>query len=194
MQTFVWNSRFETGIPSVDDQHRQLVNIVNRVGDALIDGHATEESILGAFKELENYALYHFDDEEHLMLAAGVDHRHTDLHKQHHLQFFDQLTSMWRGRTELDNPAEALLDFLSSWLTFHILEEDQSMARQIALIEAGVSADEAFQREHQQADNSSAILLAAMHKLYHVLTLQNKALAEANERLESKVATLEKRS
>jgi signal transduction histidine kinase len=62
------------------------------------------------------------------------------------------------------------------------------MARQIALINQGVAASEALQHEQQSADNSSAVLLAAMHKLYHVLSLQNQALAEANERLEEKVA------
>ena len=33
MEAFVWDERFVTGIPSVDAQHRHLVDIVNRVGD-----------------------------------------------------------------------------------------------------------------------------------------------------------------
>jgi hemerythrin-like metal-binding protein len=188
MQAFVWNSRFETGIASVDEQHRQLVDIVNRVGDVLIDGGATEESISGVFGELARYAQYHFADEERLMAGSGINPDFAELHHQHHLQFVEQLTSIWKRRAELGNPAEILHGFLSSWLTFHILEEDQSMARQIALINQGIAANEAFQREQQSADNSSAVLLAAMHKLYHVLSLQNQALAEANERLEEKVA------
>jgi len=188
MQAFIWNSRFETGIASIDEQHHRLVDIVNRVGDVLIDGGATEESIGTVFSELVDYAQYHFADEERLMAIAGVDRRHTELHQQHHIQFFEQVTSMWKRRAELGNPAEVLQGFLSSWLTFHILEEDQSLARQITLIEQGIPADEAFQREQRQSDNTSAVLLSAMHELYHVLTLQNKALAEANERLEEKVA------
>lgn len=95
---------------------------------------------------------------------------------------------MWKGRADLVNPAEVLQGFLSSWLAFHILEEDQSMARQLTLIGQGMTAEDAFLREQVQADNTSAVLLAAMHKLYHVLALQNKDLAEANERLEEKVA------
>lgn len=188
MEAFVWNSRFETGIASVDEQHRRLVDIVNRIGEALIDGNATDDSISKIFDELAQYATYHFEDEERLMAQADIASRHIELHHQHHQQFVEQLTSMWKGRAELGNPADVLHGFLSSWLTFHILEEDQSMARQIALVNQGVAADAAFQQEQLPVDQSSAVLLAAMHQLYHVLTLQNKALADANIRLEEKVA------
>ncbi|HZW25468.1 MAG TPA: bacteriohemerythrin [Gallionella sp.] len=188
MEAFVWNSRFETGIASVDEQHRRLVDIINRIGEVLIDGNATEVSISGVFGELAKYATYHFADEERLMTEAGIAARHIELHRQHHRQFVEQLGSMWKGRAELGNPADVLHGFLSSWLTFHILEEDQSMARQIALVNRGVAADAAFQQEQQPADKGSAVLLAAMHQLYHVLSLQNNALSEANTRLEEKVA------
>jgi hemerythrin len=52
MEAFVWNARFETGITSVDEQHRKLVDITNRIGDVLIDGSASEESIAQVFAEL----------------------------------------------------------------------------------------------------------------------------------------------
>lgn len=188
MRAFVWNSRFETGIASVDEQHRRLVDMVNRLGDVLIDGSATEESISGVFGELADYAKYHFADEERLMAEAGLDRHHSELHRQHHQRFVDQLTRMWTGRVELGNPAEVLHGFLSSWLVFHILEEDQSMARQIGLVNQGMAADEAFRHEQHKADNTSAVLLTAMSQLYHVLSLQNIALADSNKRLEDKVA------
>jgi len=188
MQAFVWNKRFETGIASVDEQHRRLVEIVNQMGEVLIDGSSTEASINEVFATLAEYAQFHFADEERLMAEASLNQGSADMHQQHHREFVAQLTTMWKGRADLVNPAEVLQGFLASWLAFHILEEDQSMARQLLLIEQGVGADEAFQREEVQADNSSAVLLAAMHKLYHVLALQNKDLADANERLEEKVA------
>jgi two-component system NtrC family sensor kinase len=188
MKAFTWSPRFETGIASVDAQHRGLVDIVNRMGNCLIDDSATERSLAAVFDELAAYALGHFADEERLMHEAGLDPRHVEQHQHHHQQFVEQLTQMWQDRRELKNPAEVLQGFLSSWLTFHILEEDQSMARQIAQVAQGVAADAALAHEQEQADNTSAILLAAMHQLYHVLALQNKGLAEANERLEEKVA------
>jgi hemerythrin-like metal-binding protein len=188
MKAFHWSRRFETGLASVDEQHRRLVDIVNQMGNCLIDDSATDSSLAAVFDELAAYAQFHFVDEERLMREAGLAQHHIEQHQNHHQQFVEQLTQMWQGRHDIKKPAEVLQGFLSSWLTFHILEEDQSMARQIALVAQGVDAEAALAHEQQQADNTSAILLAAMQQLYHVLALQNKGLTEANERLEEKVA------
>jgi hemerythrin-like metal-binding protein len=188
MKAFVWDTCFETGFALVDDQHRRLVDIVNRLGDVLIAGSATDTAMAAVFGELASYAQRHFADEESLMVQAGLDQRHVAAHRQHHAQFVAQLVSMWRGRAELGNAADVLHGYLSSWLTFHILEEDQAMARQITQVRKGASALEAFESDQAPRDVGSAVLLAAMGKLYHVLSLQNKALQEANQRLEDKVA------
>ncbi len=187
MEAFVWNARFETGIASVDEQHRRLVDITNRIGDVLIDGSASEESIAKVFSELADYAAYHFADEERLMDMAGISASHVQLHREHHQQFVEQLTTMWKGRANLADAANVLHGFLSSWLTYHILEEDQSMARQIALVRRGMKAEAAFEEEQMPSDQSSAVLLTAMHQLYHLLSIQNKALADSNVSLEAKV-------
>lgn len=191
MQAFVWNARFETGITPVDDQHRHLVDIVNALGEALISGSATEASLAATFGQLAEYAQFHFAEEETLMQQAHMLEPQILLHQQHHRQFVEQLSSMWGGRAEFQNPAEVLHGFLSSWLTFHILEEDHSMARQLEHIAHGMSPQKADAQERalaQATDSASAILLAAMHKLYHVLALQNTGLTQANARLEERVA------
>ena len=52
MEAFVWDERFVTGIPSVDAQHRHLVDIVNRVGDLLLaEGEGTDEALQQIFKQ-----------------------------------------------------------------------------------------------------------------------------------------------
>lgn len=84
-------------------------------------------------------------------------------------------------------PGEILHGFLTSWLSFHILDEDQSMARQIIAIRAGEAAEQTFATEHRDADNNVAVLLDALHKLYHLMALQNRDLADANLTLEAKV-------
>jgi hemerythrin-like metal-binding protein len=189
METFVWDQRFVTGIDIVDQQHRRLVDIINRVGDALLAGdHMSEGRMQILFLELSGYAREHFSDEEQLMRDAGLDPRHIDAHTRHHHQFVEQLASMWRARGAMKNPAETLYGFLSAWLAFHILGEDQSMARQIALADAGESATTAFEVESPPQDNSTAALLKALQTLYHVLAEQNRDLAEANDRLQREIA------
>ena len=82
-----------------------------------------------------------------------------------------------------------LLRFVTSWLTFHILDADQSMARQIHAIQAGRSPAEAFEAEEGPADAGNAALLGAVHTLLGVVAARNEALATMNAELESRVET-----
>jgi hemerythrin-like metal-binding protein len=189
MEAFVWDQRFVTGIDIVDTQHRHLVDIVNQVGDMLLGGSQFSESALQAlFKQLADYAVQHFADEEQLMKELALDRRHSDIHKGHHKDFIQQVISMWKSRATMKNPAEVLHGFLTAWLTFHILSEDQDMAHQIAQVKAGKTPEVAFDLEHREVDSSTSALLDALSKLYHVLSVTNQDLAETNVRLEEKVA------
>ena len=190
MEAFVWNRHFTTGLERVDQEHHQLVTLINQLGEALIAGPVQEpESLQATFGQLADYARYHFAEEERLMEEAGVSPLHRDPHRRHHVDFVEQLSSMWNSRNSMANAAETLHGFLRSWLGFHILGEDQSMARQIALIRSGKSPDQAYQEVHSsRSDNATVALLTALHNLYHVLSGQNRDLAAANFRLEERVA------
>jgi hemerythrin-like metal-binding protein len=190
MEAFVWDERFVTGIEIVDYQHHHLVDVVNEVGDMLLGGsQVTEGGLQNLFKGLADYAGQHFADEERLMAEAGLDPRHAEIHTRHHKEFVEQVVSMWKSRATMKNPAEVVHGFLTAWLTFHILSEDQNMARQIALVKAGQVPQIAFELEHRQVDSSTSALLDALHKLYHVLSVTNQDLAETNIHLEEKVAS-----
>ena len=140
------------------------------------------------FDELAEYAKYHFSEEERLQLDSGLASGHRDPHQKHHAQFVEQLSSMWNSRDTMSNPSEVLHGFLCAWLAFHILGEDQEMARQIALVRAGESSDNALDMAHKPLNNSAAALLTALGSVYHVLSEQNRDLASANQRLEERVA------
>ena len=190
MEAFVWDQNFTTGLERVDQQHHHLVELINQLGESLIAGHAQEpESLQATFGQLAEYAQYHFAEEERLMEETGVSPQHSDRHKRHHVGFVEQVSTMWASRNSMANAAETLHGFLRSWLGFHILGEDQAMARQIALIRSGKSADQAYQIDSAQKDNATSALLAALQNLYHVLSVQNADLAAANARLEERVAT-----
>ena len=189
MEAFAWGKLFETGIETVDAQHHRLVDLVNELGDvSIIREGMSEGSMQILFKQLSDYAREHFHDEEALMRKAGLDARHVDLHVRHHHLFVEQLMSMWRARAAMKHPCETFYDFLSAWLTFHILGEDQVMARQIERVHAGESAAAAYEIESQPKDNSTAALLQAVQTLYRLLAEQNHELADTNERLLQEIA------
>lgn len=189
METFVWNRHFTTGLERVDQQHRFLVGLINRLGESMFADNAEgSESLLLIFDQLTSYARYHFAEEERLMQETGICLRFLNHHKELHLNFVEQLTTIWNSRDSLANPAEILHGFLRSWLGSHILGVDQSLARQIALIKEGTPPDQAYEMEFARKDNAAAALLEAMNILYQVLSEQNRDLVATNLHLEERVA------
>lgn len=188
MKTFVWDEHFITGLETVDKQHHHLVDLFNQLGESLMAGNAdNDDALQDIFAQVADYAKYHFAEEERLMLEAGIAPQYLDRHRKIHHQFIDQVSAMWKTRSSISNPSEVFLGFLSSWLGYHILGEDQAMARQIALIRKGESPARAYEIETAPIDNNTAPLLTAMGNLYHVLSEQNRDLAAANLHLEERV-------
>jgi len=187
MQTFIWDAHFETGIQLVDTQHRQLVAIINELGDALSGQDISEERLQALFHQLAKYAQHHFHDEEQMMRDLGLDPRHSEQHFAHHHQFIEQVIALWRSRAAMAKPAETLHGFLATWLTVHILGEDQAMARQMLAIKQGRSAADSFEAERKSADTGTVVLLEALGRLYSLVSEQNRNLNEANISLEQRV-------
>ncbi|MBU1363816.1 MAG: PAS domain-containing protein [Gammaproteobacteria bacterium] len=92
-------------------------------------------------------------------------------------------------RTMHSGDLEFLLRFLSSWLAHHILGIDQSMARQIRKIRAGMTPEQAFEEEkHMVADPATTSLLSGMNAMFRMIAARNDELEKANTTLEAQVA------
>lgn len=76
MVAFRWDPCFLTGLPTVDEQHHYLVDIINQFGEHLMQPQgASQDEVERLIDELKRYTIYHFDDEEALMLRTGMDAR-----------------------------------------------------------------------------------------------------------------------
>lgn len=190
MQTFDWGDEFYTGIGPVDDQHHTLVDLFNKLSASLIDiERPTDADVQLAFSQLMDYTKYHFSTEEALMGKENVDSRHTVLHHQLHDDFTEQVRSIWGARSSLSNPAEFFLSFLTSWLCLHVLGVDQSLARQIALIQGGTSPQQAFESELiRPKDKGAEAMIKALRNTYQVVSRLSLDLISANHFLEERVA------
>lgn len=188
MDSFRWDRHFVTGIEEVDEQHRRLVDIINQFGSLLSQHEVDREDIETLFKQLSDYARYHFQEEETMMSEVGIDKRHFDYHvKAHHL-FLQEVTFMHEHVTsDYLSSANKLLSFLIHWLAYHILGIDQNMARQVKAIKKGVAADVAYEKEEQERNSTTAPLLAALDGLFHQVSERNKELLILNQSLEAKV-------
>ncbi len=121
-----WTSRYETGIAPIDAQHRNLVDVIRRLQEALEHGlpHATAMELAGF---LLRYVDEHFREEEAFMDRIGFpglrDHRliHERLRAR-------AVAIAARVAEEASGSAEELSLLLFEWLRDHILHDDFSYA------------------------------------------------------------------
>jgi len=189
MEAFHWDQHFVTGLPEVDDQHHHLVDMINRFSSLLAENVVDIQDVDRLFKQLADYAAYHFREEEGSMFEVNLDSRHIIRHLDQHKGFLEDVSSIYSGISSdnLDRE-ESLLKFLTHWLAFHILGQDQDMARQIKAIQSGMSSREAYEKLEQERVSATAPLLEALHGLFEHASMQNKELKQLNESLEEKVA------
>lgn len=188
MKSFIWNSNFETGIVEIDEQHQELVKIINNYSHLLANNSATIENIDQTLKTLVSYTEYHFCEEEMLMHKIGLDPRHIKLHKGLHHGLVEEIKSMI-PQNHSDNlfAKTYILDLIIHWLAYHILGTDMNMARQMEAIQSGHSAASAFELEEKAKDKSTEPLLEALNGLFSQVSIRNKELQTLNNSLEEKV-------
>jgi hemerythrin len=124
-----WKSEYSVGVTELDDDHKQLISIINRVVQAQDSGN----SVQWALQELEAYVQRHFTREEERL--TNVNYADFEEHKKEHQGFHDWLRS---ARITLAAEPEAgfyfgerLKEFLQNWLSHHILTTDMKYKGQI---------------------------------------------------------------
>ncbi|MBS1161583.1 MAG: PAS:Hemerythrin cation binding region [Proteobacteria bacterium] len=184
MEIFAWNDSFVTGEPVVDSEHQGLVRLINWLIEHQSSATPPEE-IAKVLQQLVHYAVTHFQHEEELMASTGCARRFAEIHHDVHADFGRQVVKM--GAMQSADP-EFLLRFLSSWLAHHILGMDQSMARQIRKIRAGLAPDLAYEEEKKLvADPATSSLLSGMNAMFRMIAERNDELEKANATLEAQV-------
>lgn len=189
IEPFEWAPHFETGLETVDEQHHRLVDLINLLSNRVASGQGlSARTIDRVLDGLSRYASFHFTSEEALMLDEGVDQRHTGPHFKAHADFVAEVERMREAaRLDSNKVAPVLLRFVTGWMTFHILDSDQTMARQIRAIRDGVSPADAFEQYAPLPDPGNAALLGAVHSLLGVVAQRNIELAAINNELEARV-------
>ncbi len=119
-----WTNVLRTGDEGLDNQHKYLVNTLNKLGDAINEGHGSENiaRILGI---LRFYAGWHFGKEEDCMEsyrcpAAGEN-------KKAHAVFMEKFNTFQLEFTTSGGTTDLALKIheeISDWIVNHILVVD----------------------------------------------------------------------
>ena len=126
-----WADTMATGIAEVDEQHRRLLDIFNRIVLAQTQD-VSREAVTALLNELVEYTRYHFREEERLMRRWRVSATHRSLHLRAHGSFRRFLRQAQACVGEhLPEVIVELMAFLAQWLLHHIMQVDMQMGREI---------------------------------------------------------------
>ena len=124
MENIVWmDEQYSVGVPSIDTQHRKLVDILNTVITAQ---HEKREGdvLFELVNELIEYAVVHFAHEEELLTQAGYPALVE--HKLAHYEFMKNALQLQSKYWQMDEGLAAETQAaLFKWLMTHILKEDR---------------------------------------------------------------------
>ncbi|RDU62457.1 GGDEF domain-containing protein [Helicobacter sp. MIT 14-3879] len=188
MLTFKWNKSYVTNIDTIDEQHKMLVNMINKLGESIFSKERLSVDILDKyFENLALYAKVHFRDEEVYMSEFNVDERHQNAHKHAHNMFLQEAAKLYEAvKNDLIGP-EFLFHFLANWISIHILGTDKILAKQINFIKQGKSPKNAFDSVQEIVDETVAPLLYAVNQLFSRTTNMNHRIMSLNKSLEEQV-------
>ncbi|MCB1758180.1 MAG: bacteriohemerythrin [Gammaproteobacteria bacterium] len=119
----VWKESYSVGVGQLDDDHKRLIDLLNRFQVAF-RYHTGEEFERKTLDELVDYTKYHFEREEQMMEAAG----YPDLaaHKEIHRSMIDKVEGFREEYKQLGHEAlDGVANYLSDWLIEHINVTDK---------------------------------------------------------------------
>lgn len=119
-----WSDTMSVKIPSIDDQHIKLVEMVNALSDSVAQGNS-KEVLSDVFDGLAQYTVEHFAYEEKFFKEFGYED--TEKHTLEHEDLVKQVVGL---KQKMENEEGFMLGlevmaFLKNWLTEHIMGSDK---------------------------------------------------------------------
>lgn len=122
-----WNSQYELGIESIDNQHKELVNIIGRLSDLLVNATAGEDiydAMVAIIEAVKVYTVEHFAYEEKLFDAFNYED--AERHKAEHNKLIQEIEVLDLRALDDNQIAHGkkILNYLITWVFKHISGSD----------------------------------------------------------------------
>ena len=131
MALMKWSDTLSVGVPSLDDQHKKMVGLLNQLHDGMMAGK--DKMVLGdVLKAFITSTAIHFKYEEDLL--ARVDYPEGPSHRAEHAELTRQIQNIRREYETIGPSAMTIpvMSFLKNWLTSHILGADMKYGPHLA--------------------------------------------------------------
>lgn len=122
MEKIYWDSSYNTGIRTLDDQHKQIVGLINLLLSKP-DADVRSEVMSDALTRLTYYGRKHFEAEEQIL----EEHNYPELAQQkseHKAYRIKIAQTCQETMLHKDSAPKELLQFIRNWWSHHILESD----------------------------------------------------------------------
>jgi len=122
MSLLHWEDRYSVGVPAVDHEHRELIELINRLyAEATAQG--SRDAIIDFFGDLFKAISSHFALEERLMRERGYDQ--LTQHKNDHERLLDELRDIMEDFEANERIDEKMLaGRLDAWFSRHFESHD----------------------------------------------------------------------
>lgn len=185
LEVFPWNENFATGISLVDEQHKQLVHLINKLASQLSLGWGTPR-LNDVFQELVAYADLHFKTEEKIWAAAFQEDEWLSSHLRTHASFLQKAPKIEdeeeKGPRYEKSLAE-ILKYLVNWLVFHILDDDRRMAKVVLALDRGMALEPAKELANREMEGVMQTFVETVLMMYETLTSRSiELIKEKNHR------------
>src|SRR5680860_388270 len=137
MNLIPWEDKYSIGIVEIDDQHKKMLSIINRLHNLLEEKkNDSPNEIEAIIQEMVDYAIYHFQTEEKYfkLFSYEKSEEHIGIHNQYKAKIED-----WHKRYSETKDGAIFFEistYLHDWWTWHINNSDRDYAP--LLIENGV--------------------------------------------------------
>lgn len=154
-----WTAQLELGLPLIDQQHRQLVNLTNALHDELSSSAPSRARIGEVLEGLVDYTHNHFIVEE--VLFEEHSYSETAAHKAEHDGFTRRAMDLLMRFDEGQEVTLEALDFLKAWLIHHICKVDRAYLPALrAALQAQGARQEQQQSRREEARGETALQAA----------------------------------
>ncbi len=124
----IWSDDYAVGIQEVDDQHKKLFDLVNRLEPLISKGIYHGPEIESMISFLKVYTVTHFKFEEMCMKVrnCALGKKNLESHCKL-LDFVNRFDESYQKHGGSKKNVEVLYNVLSKWLVQHICKIDQGL-------------------------------------------------------------------
>ena len=134
--TFVkWTTDNSVLIEKMDDQHKVLFDIANKMGNIVLNASDDKNSLLKITNDLLEYTKKHFKEEEEYLEKSSYNKKELEFQKGQHIIFINKIKE-FKENIEIHNkkPSIDMIEFLRDWLLNHIDIEDKKYGKELSKV------------------------------------------------------------